>query len=66
VHIGTVVAVAETGAHFLIKMPTGSKYKQRQIGINAIIRILPMSFKLTPIEYKPEQRTSKNLIGYEK
>ena len=41
VHRGKVVAVAVTGAHFLIKMPIGSKYKQRQIGINDIIQILP-------------------------
>ena len=40
--IGAVVAVvAETGAHFRIRMPSGFKYKYRQIGINDIIQILP-------------------------
>jgi len=40
--IGTVVAiVAETGAHFRIKMPPGFRYKYRKIGINNIIKILP-------------------------
>ena len=38
---GEVVAVAVTGAHFLIKTPAGSTYRQRQVGINNIIQILP-------------------------
>ena len=42
VRTGTVFAVvAETGAHFLIEMPTGSKYKYKRVGLDAIIRILP-------------------------
>ncbi len=40
VKIGKVVAIAETDAHFLIKMPTG-KYRYLRIGINDIIQILP-------------------------
>ncbi|MCK4703199.1 hypothetical protein KAT55_07570 [Candidatus Bathyarchaeota archaeon] len=41
VKIGTVAALAETGVHFLIKMPIGYRCRQRQIGIDAIIQILP-------------------------
>ena len=41
VKIGTVAAVAETGVHFLIKMPIRYRCRQRQIGINDIIQILP-------------------------
>jgi hypothetical protein len=49
VQIGTVVAVAETGAHFLIELPFTSRMerkpwdsecKQLRVGIDAIIRIL--------------------------
>ncbi|MBA7688484.1 hypothetical protein ES703_96966 [subsurface metagenome] len=39
--IGKVVAIAETDAHFLIRMPIRYKYKSIQIGIDSIIRILP-------------------------
>lgn len=55
--IGTVIAVAVTGVHFLIKFLLNKyKYTHRLIGIDRIIRILPeIDFKLTPVEYKPEQ-----------
>lgn len=40
--IGTVVAVAVTGIHFLIRYLVGRyKYTHRLIGINRIIKILP-------------------------
>jgi len=39
---GEVIAVAETGVHFLVKYPAGRyKYKRRLVGISFIIRILP-------------------------
>jgi len=37
---GKVIAVAETGAHFLIEA-SWFKYKYRKAGLNDIIRILP-------------------------
>lgn len=39
--IGIVIAVAETGVHFLIEAPIRSKMKRRHIGLDSIIRILP-------------------------
>jgi len=40
--IGTVIAVAVTGVHFLIRYLLGRcRYTHRLIGINRIIRILP-------------------------
>ena len=39
--IGKVVAVAVTGMHFVIETPIGYKHRNRKIGMEAIIRILP-------------------------
>ena len=39
--IGKVVAVAVTGMHFVIETPIGYKHRNRKIGLDAIIRILP-------------------------
>lgn len=38
-HIGEVTAIATTGVHFQIKIPTG-RYKMRRVGLSSIVRIL--------------------------
>ena len=39
--IGKIIAVAVTGMHFVVETPIGHKHRNRKIGLDSIIRILP-------------------------
>jgi len=41
VRTGVVISVAETGVHFLVEVSAGHRRLLRQVGVHAIIRILP-------------------------